>query len=191
MFLSIVNIITKVVAEKTLKDELMPLICAHFLNNCIKLKNRFPNEIMFSSTMSQAGVRIRLDLSSFEKVPKKQFRWTYLGYDQFSTVKDVKDYIKANFLPKSEQIKKIRLYLEEPFWIPASESIKILQNGDLILVKTRRDDLANVDESETNGAKKRKLSDPSPSIISNGDVTKRNVALISKPKGKNYFKLKN
>ena len=50
--------------------------------------------------MSQAGVRIRLDLSSFEKVPKKQFRWTYLGYDQFSTVKDVKDYIKANFLPK-------------------------------------------------------------------------------------------
>jgi len=135
---------------------------------------------------SQTGVRIRLDLSAFEKVAKKQFRWTYLPYEEFSTIKDVKDHIKTKFLPKTDQSNKIRLYLEEPFWLPASESIRILQNGDLVLVKSRDGDSTN--DSETSSAKRRKVSDASlnrnfvPKVVS--AVVQRNVTQLSKSSGK-------
>ena len=89
---------------------------------------------------SESGVRVRLDLSNVETNVKKQFRWVYLSHESFSTIKDVKKYIRSCLTEQSDGAPQIRLYLEEPFWLPASESARILQNGDLIVVKNRPDD---------------------------------------------------
>ena len=82
-----------------------------------------------------SGIRIRLDLSSVESGSSKQFRWAYLPYSNFSTITDLKNYVRNHCLADPKP--KIRLFLEEPFWLPASENIRILQNGDLVTVKTR------------------------------------------------------
>jgi hypothetical protein len=76
---------------------------------------------------SNSGVRVRLDLSEFEKSSAKQFRWSFLSFSEFSTVKDLKNHIRKEMLSGEDPKPKIRLFLEEPFWLPSSESIRILQ----------------------------------------------------------------
>ena len=98
---------------------------------------------------SQSGVRVRLDLSAVETNLKRQFRWIYLSFDSFATIKDVKNHIRSILSEQSDPCPQIRLYLEEPYWLPASESVKILQNGDLIVVKKRSGDADADDESTT------------------------------------------
>jgi hypothetical protein len=50
------------------------------------------------------GVRIRLNLSDFEPCASKQLRLTYLSYDRFATVRDLKDLVTVfNESPFSEE----------------------------------------------------------------------------------------
>jgi len=74
----------------------------------------------------------------------------YLSYGDFTTIKDLKKYIK-NVICGSP----VRLFLGEHYWLPSSESIRILQNDDLVLVKSRLEDVTTV---KTEAGKKRRRS---------------------------------
>jgi hypothetical protein len=116
-----------------------------------------------------SGIRIRLDLSSVESCSNRQFRWAYLPYSDFSTVKDLKNHVRNQCLGDTKQ--KIRLFLQEPFWLPASENIRILQNGDLVKVKTRSDP-ENVEPVKTNQV----TSDPAVPLLVDAKIQSNSAA---------------
>ena len=101
-------------------------------------------------TSNAGGVRIRLDLSAIDNCAKIPFRMTYLSYNDFTTVKDLKKYIKNTICGSP-----VRLFLGEQYWLPSSESIRILQNDDLVLVKSRSEDVPIV-KTDPVGQKRRR-----------------------------------
>ena len=79
------------------------------------------------------GIRIRLDMSNLLNVTHK-FQWVYIQWDKFSTVKDLTKYIALKYGRSSKKSRpvsyhRLDLYLEEPFVLPPSEDIRLLQNG--------------------------------------------------------------
>ena len=95
------------------------------------------------------GIRIRLDMSNLLNVTHK-FQWAYIQWDKFSTVKDLSKYIAVKYGRSSKKSRNVSnhqldLYLEEPFVLPPSEDIRLLQNGDLVIVKPKHKSLVSVD----------------------------------------------
>ena len=95
------------------------------------------------------GIRIRLDMSNLLNVTHK-FQWAYIQWDKFSTVKDLTKYITVKYCRSSKKSRKasnrrLDLYLEEPFVLPPSENIRLLQNGDLVIVKPKDKSSVSVD----------------------------------------------
>ena len=87
------------------------------------------------------GTRIRLDLSSLDNVLHK-YQWLFIPREKFSTVMDLSEYIAERHFKSLKTVSEpihnnLDLYLEEPFILPPSEDINILQNGDLVIVKIR------------------------------------------------------
>ena len=91
------------------------------------------------------GMRIRLDLSSINNILHK-YQWLFIQRDKVSTVSDLSEYIAERYFKSLKTVSEaihnhLELYLEEPFILPPSEDINILQNGDLVIVKIRDKDL--------------------------------------------------
>ena len=91
------------------------------------------------------GMRIRLDLSSINNIFHK-YQWLFIQRDKVSTVSDLSEYIAERYFKSLKTVSEpihnhLELYLEEPFILPPSEDINILQNGDLVIVKIRDKDL--------------------------------------------------
>ena len=87
------------------------------------------------------AIRIRLDLSSISNVEHK-LQWAYISIRKVLTINDLIKHISLKHLNSSNassklDYRKIELYLEDPFLLPPSEDIRLLQNGDLITVKLK------------------------------------------------------
>ena len=127
-----------------------------------------------------SGIRIRLDLSSIESCSNRHFRWAYLPFSDFSTIKDLKNYVRSQCLGAAKQ--KVRLFLEEPFWLPASENIRILQNGDLVTVKIRSDsDAEKVEQKNFQKIKRESILEQETSSATASNI----LAVKSKKRKKN------
>ena len=131
-------------------------------------------------------MRIRLDLSSINDILHK-YQWLFIQRDKVSTVSDLSEYIAERYFkslkPVSEPIHNhLDLYLEEPFILPPSEDINILQNGDLVIVKIRDKDLVGsetVSNTSTN-SKKTNTQERTNIKTSSSPETKRDKHLSKK-----------
>ena len=82
-----------------------------------------------------SGRRIRLDLSDFV-LDVGSHRWMFLSDSKFSTVSDLVEQLKAEYM-QLEEGDLVQVFMEGNFVIPPWESIEILQSGDLLrIVKT-------------------------------------------------------
>jgi len=93
------------------------------------------------------GVRVKLDLSSLLSGPDR-YRWIYLPYDKFQTIGDVKDYLSTEY---HLLCSNFRLFLGKPFLLPNSESIKLLEAGDLIIISLEQ---SECEENQKDDVKK-------------------------------------
>ena len=83
------------------------------------------------------AIRVRLDLSSISNVDHK-LQWAYIPLEKMKTINEFIRHISSKHcLSTKVDHHKIELYLEEPFVLPRSEDIRLLQNGDLITVKIK------------------------------------------------------
>ena len=86
------------------------------------------------------AIRVRLDLSSISNVEHK-LQWAYIPLEKLPTINDFIRTIVSKRCKVDRH--KIELYLQEPFVLPRSEDIRVLQNGDLINVKLKDKDAAS------------------------------------------------
>jgi hypothetical protein len=97
-----------------------------------------------------------------------KFQWVYIQWDKFSTIEDLSKYIAMknglSDAPPNLFHKQLELYLEEPFVLPSSEDIRLLQNGDLVLVKEKYSEQGNVNN-----------------ISQSDETTQRNIQINYKP----------
>ena len=76
--------------------------------------------------------RVRADLTDFVEDCTK-FRWIFIDSQNFATISDVLEHLRGEVGLGNRR--KLALFLEEPFCLPAGENINILRDGDLIKVK--------------------------------------------------------
>ena len=77
------------------------------------------------------GKRIKLDLTDFVKDAGGQ-RWMFVSREDFSTIRDVEDRLREQH-QKLGQHDIVTLLLDN-FTLPPSESVELLQSGDVVKV---------------------------------------------------------
>lgn len=77
------------------------------------------------------GIRIRLDLTEIVTEQKEKFQWLYVDFKKYKIIQDISDYLKDKY----DISQQLLLLLQEPFCLPPDQTIRLLQNGDLVKVK--------------------------------------------------------